>query len=117
MDTPQLTAGLVSRAAEVLRRPDVDAVLGPAEDGGYWAIGLEVPDERVFRGVPMSLDTTAAAQRRRLRELGLRWEELPTLRDVDLFEDARAVAAEAPDSSFARTFAATVARAAPAASG
>ena len=102
MDTPQVTPALIEASASALAGPEVDAVLGRAEDGGYWAIGLVRPDERAFRGVPMSVQTTGEAQRARLDELGLRTEELPVLRDVDFFEDARAVASEAPDSRFAR---------------
>src|SRR5262249_34256601 len=37
MDTPQLTAGLLGEAAALLA--DADAVLGPAEDGGWWGLG------------------------------------------------------------------------------
>jgi rSAM/selenodomain-associated transferase 1 len=105
MDTPQLTAGLLRAALARLSRPGVDAVLGPALDGGYWAIGLRDPDPAVFRGVPMSEATTCAAQRRRLRELGLRTVELPLLRDVDTIADGLAVAAQRPGSAFARALA------------
>lgn len=100
-DSPQITAASLAHASGALLSPGVDAVLGPAVDGGYWAIGLREPDERVFHGVPMSSPETAGAQRRRLAELGLRHVELPTLRDVDTFDDARAVAGEAPGSRFA----------------
>jgi hypothetical protein len=102
MDTPQLTAPLIERCLEALQAPDVDAVLGPAEDGGWWAIGLRRADPRVFLGVPMSSPDTCAAQRERMGTLGLRCVDLPTLRDVDRFEDAAAVARLAPYTSFAR---------------
>jgi hypothetical protein len=49
----------------------------------------------------MSSANTGAVQRARLAILGLRPAILPPLRDVDTFEDARAVAAEAPDTRFA----------------
>jgi uncharacterized protein len=106
MDTPQLSPGLLRRSAAMLVEPRVDAVLGPAADGGYWAIGLRRPDPRVFEGVPMSSARTGLAQRRRLAELGLRVAELPTLRDVDTYADARAVARLCPRSRFAAAFAA-----------
>jgi uncharacterized protein len=103
MDTPQLTPGLLGHAVRALLAPGVDAALGAAPDGGYWAIGLRRPDPAVFTGIPMSVPETCAHQRARLHELGLRVAELPELRDVDDIEDARAVAGLAPRSRFART--------------
>ena len=104
MDTPQLTRALLCDALDRLADPGVDAILGPTTDGGYWAIGLRDPDPRAFDGVPMSTDATAAAQRARLGELGLRTTELDALRDVDTYADAQAVATIAPWSRFAATF-------------
>jgi rSAM/selenodomain-associated transferase 1 len=101
MDTPQLRAADVARAAARLAGGDVDAVLGPALDGGYWTIGLRRPDPAAFAGVPMSTGRTCAAQERRLRQLGLSVGALPAMRDVDTIDDARAVALDAPDTAFA----------------
>jgi len=102
MDTPQLTASDLAEATDALLRPGVDAVLGPASDGGYWSIGARRAAPRLFDGVPMSCAATLAAQRRRLAELGLRHVELPVMRDVDTIADAQAVAAQSPRSAFAR---------------
>jgi rSAM/selenodomain-associated transferase 1 len=101
MDTPQVSPWMLEEAIERLARPGVDAVLGLAEDGGYWGIGLRRPDPRAFLGVPMSRDDTGARQADALAALGLGVAALPTLRDVDLIEDARAVAAESPEGRFA----------------
>jgi rSAM/selenodomain-associated transferase 1 len=101
MDTPQVGPDLLFESLEALGRPGTDAVLGPAEDGGYWAIGLRQPRPDAFDGVPMSRADTGARQRERLRMLGLAVRELPVLRDVDYMDDARAVAAETPLSRFA----------------
>ena len=49
----------------------------------------------------MSTMTTGLDQRERLRSLELATEELGTMRDVDVFGDAPAVAAEAPHTRFA----------------
>jgi glycosyltransferase A (GT-A) superfamily protein (DUF2064 family) len=103
MDTPQVTRDLLRQAIVRLEAPGVDAVLGPAEDGGWWAIGLRRPDPAAFLGVPMSTPWTGAAQHERLRSLGLRVAGLPLLRDVDRIEDAKAVAASIPASRFAAT--------------
>lgn len=101
MDTPQLVPEMLARGLAALMLPGCDAVLGPARDGGYWAVGLARPAPGAFRGVPMSRPDTFASQLARLRRLGLRVLEQPPLRDVDHIEDAYAVAREAPGSRFA----------------
>jgi rSAM/selenodomain-associated transferase 1 len=106
MDTPQVTPGLLGAALARLTSPGVDAVLGPAVDGGWWALGLRRPDPAATLGVPMSTAGTGAAQRRRLEALGLRVAALVALRDVDVIDDAVAVAREVPQSRFARALAA-----------
>jgi rSAM/selenodomain-associated transferase 1 len=104
MDTPQVTAAQLDAGLAALA--GAGAVLGPAPDGGYWAIGLRAPDAAVFDGVPMSVAGTGAAQRRRLQALGLRTALLAPLRDVDTIADAHAVAAAAPAGRFAAALAA-----------
>ncbi|WP_406357106.1 DUF2064 domain-containing protein [Streptomyces sp. NBC_00658] len=96
MDTPQVTPELLT-----VDFADCDAYFGPAEDGGFWALGLASPDPELLRGVPMSTPTTGAVQRDRLTAAGLRVRELPALRDVDTAADAEAVAAAAPGGRFA----------------
>ncbi|MFI0975673.1 DUF2064 domain-containing protein [Streptomyces sp. NPDC021093] len=99
MDTPQVTPQLLAQASEFA---DADAWFGPADDGGFWALGLAEPDPELLRGVPMSVPHTGAVQRRRLSGAGLRVRDLPVLRDVDTAADARAVAAMVPRSRFGR---------------
>jgi uncharacterized protein len=102
MDTPQLTPTLVDRALHRLVSDDAPALLGRAEDGGWWAVGLPAPDPEAFVGVPMSTQHTGSIQAARLRARGHRVELLPTLRDVDHWVDALAVARSAPGGRFAR---------------
>lgn len=109
MDTPQLSTDQLDAALAALVAPGVDAVLGAAEDGGWWALGLRRPDGSLLRGVPTSRPDTGARQRRRLASAGLRVVDLPVLRDVDSVDDLRAVSRAAP----AGRFAATVARVLP----
>jgi uncharacterized protein len=108
MDTPQLTPRLLWTAEATLDTAGVDAVLGPAEDGGWWALGLRDPvHSEVLRTVPMSTDHTGADTLAALRRRGLRVALLPTLRDADTIEDARVVADLCPPHShFARAMAA-----------
>jgi uncharacterized protein len=101
MDTPQVSSAMLAYAVRSLARPEVDAVFGEAGDGGWWIAGLNdhVPD--TFAPVETSTAHTGRAQRLRLRALGMRITELPRLRDVDTFDDALAVANDAPDRRFA----------------
>ena len=64
-----------------------DAVLIPAEDGGYALIGLAQCDARLFDGIAWGGDTVLTATRARLKALGWRWRELETLWDIDRPED------------------------------
>lgn len=104
MDTPQLTAGLLGRALELLAT--CPAVLGPAEDGGWWALGLqETLHAQVLGDVPMSTSDTAALTVAALHGRGVPVAPLPLMRDVDTIADARSVAAQAPGTRFARRLA------------
>ncbi|MFE1308432.1 DUF2064 domain-containing protein [Streptomyces sp. NPDC058755] len=96
MDTPQVTPDLLT-----VDFAGCDAYFGPAEDGGFWALGLARPEPALLRGVPMSTPETGTVQRERLVAAGLRVRDLPRLRDVDTAADARAVAALAPHGTFA----------------
>jgi uncharacterized protein len=104
MDTPQVDTHVLTKAMAAL--DGVDAVLGPAVDGGWWALGLSDPHSADILGVPMSTAHTGAAQLGRLLARGRRVHQLPCLRDVDLIDDARAVAAAAPHTRFATRLAA-----------
>lgn len=97
MDTPQVTPGLLDDAMAAIR-PGF-AQLGPAYDGGWWALGLATAQPGAFDGVPMSTSHTCRHQRRRLQQLGMRVEHLPTLRDIDRFDDALEVAGSAPETA------------------
>ncbi|MFI7115878.1 DUF2064 domain-containing protein [Amycolatopsis sp. NPDC049868] len=102
MDTPQVTPSLLAEAAN---RPE-DSVLGPAEDGGWWALGLKDPlHAKALAGVPMSRDDTGRQTLRALADVGLRPGHLRTLSDVDTIADARRVAEVAPYGRFARAVA------------
>lgn len=103
MDTPQVRP---DDLATVFAHPERDAWFGPAEDGGFWALYLHVPDGSLIRGVPMSRDDTGAVQRARLVDAGLDVGDLATLLDVDEIADADRVAELAPDSAFAAALAA-----------
>jgi rSAM/selenodomain-associated transferase 1 len=100
MDTPQVDPLVLGYAGRQLDR--VDAVLGPAADGGWWALGLRDPRlAELIRDVPTSRADTGERTLRALRAAGLRVGLLPELRDVDTAADARSVAADIPGTRFA----------------
>lgn len=101
-DTPQLRAADLTAALATLIAPGgPDAVLGPAADGGWWALGLRDPRAAaVVAAVPTSQPDTGERTLRALRAAGLAVALLPEQRDVDTAEDALAVAAAGAGARF-----------------
>lgn len=95
-DCPALTASHLREAADTLQRND--AVVYPAEDGGYVLIGMGEPHACVFSGVDWGSDRVMAQTRERLKERGLVWEEPVTLWDVDRPDDLARLFAQYPDA-------------------
>lgn len=103
MDTPHLTAAALAEVAD--RLADHDAVLAPADDGGWWALGRRDPDVvRPVAQVEMSTAQTCAHTRQALELAGHRVGLASSMTDVDTAEDADLVAALAPQTRFARAW-------------
>jgi uncharacterized protein len=112
MDTPQVTPESLAAAVAPVLHGGHDSVLGPAVDGGWWALGLAEPRHaQVLADVPMSRDDTGIRTLRALVACGLRPSGAARLSDVDTMADARSVAAACPDGRFARAVAAVRGRA------
>ncbi|WP_226759557.1 DUF2064 domain-containing protein [Arthrobacter sp. SO3] len=103
MDTPQFSADHVGPLLHdwSTDAPGHDAWIGPATDGGFWALALHRPDGALIRGVPMSSDTTGARQLARLLARGLNVGTLAELADMDHFSDALNIASVLPGTDFA----------------
>jgi uncharacterized protein len=98
MDTPQVTPELLTLSLDLLDTHE--AVLGPATDGGWWALGVrDAALAGCLEHVPMSRPDTGARTMSALR--GHNIALLPELSDVDDMATARAVARIAPRTRFA----------------
>ncbi len=84
-DTPDLARHHVEAAIAGLR--DHDVVIGPAEDGGYYLIGLAHPMPQLFTAMPWSTDQVLPETLRRLDQDGIAPLLLETLSDCDRPED------------------------------
>lgn len=103
MDTPQATAAMLREAAEGTTA--YDAVLGPADDGGWWVLAQRDPEAATaLLDVPMSTAETHDRTRTAMVGAGLTVGTARGLRDVDTAADAAAVAEAAPETRFARTW-------------
>ncbi|MBT2483754.1 MULTISPECIES: DUF2064 domain-containing protein [unclassified Microbacterium] len=104
MDTPQVDPLLLRSFAEEWP-DDIDGWFGPADDGGFWLLGLDDLSPcrlggrsrgDLVRGVPMSSVETGARQRERLADAWLRVTDAPPLTDIDDIESLRAVSDSLP---------------------
>ena len=102
MDTPQVTAELLTDCAR--RLLDAPAVLGLADDGGWWVLGVGMPAMAdCLRTVPMSRPDTGELALKALRDNGIDVAPVRPLADIDVAGDVAAVRhACAPGSRFAR---------------
>ncbi len=102
MDTPQVTDELLASCAS--RLLGAQAVLGPACDGGWWALGLQTPTAaECLRSIPMSQPDTGALTLKALRDNGINVTPVELLTDFDVLDDVAAVREACdPASRFAR---------------
>ena len=84
-DTPDLSTDIVSQAIVALKTHD--AVIGPAEDGGYYLIGISRPMTSLFTDMEWSTEHVLPTTLERLKKLDIEPYMLETLADCDRPED------------------------------
>ncbi len=82
-DSPTLPTACLIAAARALLAPGDRIALGPADDGGYYLLGMKQPHPRLFADIAWSTSSVAAATQARASALGLDTVMLPTWYDVD----------------------------------
>lgn len=84
-DCPEITAEILKNAISALSTKDV--IFGPAQDGGYYLIGMKTPYSTLFQGIPWSREDTLYQSLLRCRRHGISYALLSTLHDIDRPED------------------------------
>jgi uncharacterized protein len=84
-DCPDLKSETIAKAFDELERSDL--VLGPAQDGGYYLIGLRRSFPELFDGINWGTEEVLAQTRTIAQKLKLNIADLPTLTDIDRPED------------------------------
>lgn len=84
-DCPALDRGELRRIANELQ--STDAVICPALDGGYVALGLRRYDPAIFEGIAWSSDLVARQTIDRIEALGWPLHIGPEFRDIDVPAD------------------------------
>lgn len=103
-DTPMLPGALLQAAVRAL--DDCRVVLGPAEDGGYYLLGLAAPFrglETLFEDIDWGSDRVFSQTHARCLEAGQKTIVLPGYFDVDRCDDVRRLARELTPAQRAKT--------------
>jgi len=93
-DCPHLDARGISACWESLEQSDV--VFGPADDGGYYLIGMRENRQELFQDVPWSSDQTLPASLAVAERIGAAVDLLDELSDVDEVEQWEALKSSDP---------------------
>lgn len=88
-DVPSLPLTHYREAVEALTRHDL--VLGPAQDGGYYLIGMTTPHPKLLEDIPWSTDQVLTLTQQKAKVEGLNLTLLPVWKDVDTIEDLHAL--------------------------
>ncbi len=84
-DCFELTSEIIKQAFDQLEKHDT--VIGPANDGGYYLLGMKKPIPELFQNKSWSTDSVAKDTINNFKRLELSFTQLPVLTDVDEEKD------------------------------
>ncbi|NCT16003.1 MAG: glycosyltransferase [Flavobacteriales bacterium CG18_big_fil_WC_8_21_14_2_50_32_9] len=82
-DLPDISASIIKLAFDELANNDI--VFGPAEDGGYYLVGMNKLHPAIFQNKPWSNEELLSLTLKELSDYKL--QLLPFLNDIDVYED------------------------------
>ncbi len=85
IDCPDIDEFLLDRAFDLLKQKEL--VLGSAEDGGYYLIGLSCLIAQLFKDISWGSDRVLTQTTNIANKLGFNFDYLTTLNDIDRPED------------------------------
>ncbi len=112
-DSPTLPRALLTAAVAELSRPGERIVLGPADDGGYYLIGMKRAEPRLFEDIAWSTARVSTQTIQRAQEIKLDVALLPAWYDVDDATTLRRLCVELFDATSSGDTASCSARVAP----
>ncbi len=86
-DLPEISASIIEEAFHKLNQKEV--VFGPAEDGGYYLIGLSKLHSSIFENKPWSTNSLLNITLEELKQNNIDVSLIQTLNDIDTFEDLK----------------------------
>ena len=86
-DLPEINKTIINSAFNELKNNEV--VFGPAQDGGYYLIGLSKMHSFIFKNKPWSTSTLLNKTLEELNTKKVNVSLLKTLNDIDTFEDLK----------------------------
>ena len=93
-DAPHVLSSSLTQAHEVLRRGS--NVIAPSEDGGYYFIGLSRSCSGLFDGIAWGAENVYADTLANAEKQAMEYVSLPSLNDVDTWQDVLSVAKYLP---------------------
>lgn len=84
-DLPDLTSAIINQGFELLW--DFDVVFGPANDGGYYLLGMNTMTPEIFTNKPWSNDQLLKQTLEELKSLGKSFQLMGMLNDIDTIDD------------------------------